>query len=956
MKSFIFGEGQAAKTPQELARMRAVAEALMRGTGSPRNVGEGLNALGSGLSAMITNMAADDAEQAGLQSATGAMTPIAAALSGPGAFPPAPGTPGGDPGGVPVAAAPQMDPASARVAQAHGAGPSMPGNMSAYADAIASIESAGSGDYAALGPLTKKGNRAYGRYQVMDFNVGPWTEAALGKRMSPQEFLSDPAAQDAVFNHRFGDYVSQYGPEGAASMWFTGRPHAPNAKDILGTSGAGYVGKFNRALQQRQARAPGPVQVASLDPSAGFPPRPPAPGSDVYGAVPAIDDRGEDQHAKFREWNPDPLGNEQANLQQIDPALQKVIARAKEIAGTDFVLGSGQRGEDMQKKALGWGWSGTMDSDHLGGGAADLWPLNDQQQVNFDRGQQDRITAAMKQAAQELGVDLEAGADWRNPDRPHFGMIGQTPLHNAPVPTPRPGGSAPNGQAAIAQALTPPAAAMPPAQAPAVNPQVAQALAPQGTQGRLPSQATPSLRPFRPGERRPNPDGSYSTEVSTTWQLPDGQWVNVPSLWMGRDGPIQFPANDEKNILGAMRDYESRSGAPVPRFASLQEAEAAARQRSADGGAGSAPPLPAPRTIPDAPMVASVPQQIQQQQPAPSVAQALMPPQQRPAPAGPMPEMAGNTTHIDTTRGPTMQQIMAAAANPWLNDSQRGLLNGLMQQQMAERDPLTAMQREKARLELEALRNPKPKMTDDISEYEYAKTQGYTGTLQDFMRDMKKAGATNVNVGGAERGYDKTVGEGYGKRFLDIQEQSQSATRALTALDVMEQAISDPGFYSGVGAGSVQTLKRLGASLGMDPEGISSMETFNAMSKQAALDAMGGSLGTGFSNADRDFVIDQVPNLGNTPQGNQQLVTIQRKLNQRKQQIASLAREYAGQNEGRIDAGFDDFLAKWAEANPLFPKVDKAPTDGMPKTGDVVDGYRYKGGDPADPNSWERAQ
>lgn len=35
------------------------------------------------------------------------------------------------------------------------------------------------------------------------------------------------------------------------------------------------------------------------------------------------------------------------------------------------------------------------------------------------------------------------------------------------------------------------------------------------------------LRPFTAGEKRPNADGSYSTEVSTTFQLPDGQWVNV---------------------------------------------------------------------------------------------------------------------------------------------------------------------------------------------------------------------------------------------------------------------------------------------------------------------------------------------------------------------------------------------------------------------------------------------
>lgn len=120
-----------------------------------------------------------------------------------------------------------------------------------YANAIASIESAGSGDYAALGPVTKKGNRAYGRYQVMDFNIGPWTEKYLGRRMTPEEFLSSPEAQDKVFAGEFGSYVQRYGnPQDAASAWFTGQPLSVggNRSDILGTTGNVYVDKFNRAL------------------------------------------------------------------------------------------------------------------------------------------------------------------------------------------------------------------------------------------------------------------------------------------------------------------------------------------------------------------------------------------------------------------------------------------------------------------------------------------------------------------------------------------------------------------------------------------------------------------------------------------------------------------------------------------------------------------------------------
>ncbi|TPN26630.1 hypothetical protein FKO01_25490 [Mesorhizobium sp. B2-3-3] len=125
------------------------------------------------------------------------------------------------------------------------------GGMSAYAAAIRSIESAGSGGYSALGPMLKNGNQALGAYQVMKSNLPSWSQDALGKTLSPSQFLSDPAAQDAIFQKQFGKYMSKYGnPQDAASAWFTGGPLSTSAgaKDVLGTTGSVYVDKFNAAV------------------------------------------------------------------------------------------------------------------------------------------------------------------------------------------------------------------------------------------------------------------------------------------------------------------------------------------------------------------------------------------------------------------------------------------------------------------------------------------------------------------------------------------------------------------------------------------------------------------------------------------------------------------------------------------------------------------------------------
>src|SRR5690606_571086 len=149
-------------------------------------------------------------------------------------------------GASPVAAtAPSepMDYASARVASAHG-------DPVAWRNAIASIESAGSGDYQAVGPRHPRLGRALGRYQVMEANVGPWTEKYLGRRLTPEEFLASPEAQDAVFDGEFGSYVERFGdPALAAQAWFAGPGGVgTNRQDSLGTSVPEYAQKFTTAL------------------------------------------------------------------------------------------------------------------------------------------------------------------------------------------------------------------------------------------------------------------------------------------------------------------------------------------------------------------------------------------------------------------------------------------------------------------------------------------------------------------------------------------------------------------------------------------------------------------------------------------------------------------------------------------------------------------------------------
>lgn len=150
------------------------------------------------------------------------------------------------------------------------------GGSSPYSSAIANIETGSfKQPYTALGPTVQSGDRAYGKYQVMGSNIGPWTREILGQEMTPEQFLASPDAQEKVFAGKFGQYVQKTGnPQDAASMWFTGRPAAEGAnrraRDVngnpLGITGREYVDKFSAGLGQggaQPAPTPQPQQGGS---------------------------------------------------------------------------------------------------------------------------------------------------------------------------------------------------------------------------------------------------------------------------------------------------------------------------------------------------------------------------------------------------------------------------------------------------------------------------------------------------------------------------------------------------------------------------------------------------------------------------------------------------------------------------------------------------------------------
>jgi len=219
------------------------------------------------------------------------------------------------------------------------------------------------------------------------------------------------------------------------------------------------------------------------------------------------------------------------------------------------------------------------------------------------------------------------------------------------------------------------------------------------------------------------------------------------------------------------------------------------------------------------------------------------------------------------------------------------------------------------------------KPTDAMRGYLFARQQGYTGTFMDYQQELRRAGATNVNIDRGETKYDEEMGKQLAQLNKEIIDGARDARRKLAVLDRMETIISDPNIYTGAGANLVLQAKRMAKAMGFDVGDLSGPEALTAISNQFALELRNPSGGAGMpgalSDKDREFLQQSVPGLERTPGGNRLIIDFMRRMAERSIQVDKLRRDYVRQHK-RLDEGFYDILAEWSAANPIFTQADEA--------------------------------
>jgi hypothetical protein len=176
----------------------------------------------------------------------------------------------------------------------------------------------------------------------------------------------------------------------------------------------------------------------------------------------------------------------------------------------------------------------------------------------------------------------------------------------------------------------------------------------------------------------------------------------------------------------------------------------------------------------------------------------------------------------------------------------------------------------------------------------------------------------------SEAAYENDLAKASATQYTGIQTAGVNAAKQIQTYGRIKNLLAgvDGGRLSPAGVEIASAANSLGIKI--DPN-LGNKQAAQALMNQIVLDANGGSLGPGVSNADVAFLAKAGPNLMQSADGRQKVLDFAVARAQRTQKVAQFARQWQSKG-GRLDKPdrngktFYDYMDAYAGANPLLPE------------------------------------
>jgi hypothetical protein len=201
-----------------------------------------------------------------------------------------------------------------------------------------------------------------------------------------------------------------------------------------------------------------------------------------------------------------------------------------------------------------------------------------------------------------------------------------------------------------------------------------------------------------------------------------------------------------------------------------------------------------------------------------------------------------------------------------------------------------------------------------------------TGPMKEYDLYRRQGGNLPFNEWAADNEQRKTAAAEEAKlgaqKYQSLVEAGTKAQVEIPQLEMLQEQMNDPNFFSGAGEKYNLLYKRLKAAVGIDPEAAVPQEYLRKATAANVLSSLGALKGLGqIRVAEINMAREAAASPENSIPANKLLVEISKRTHERNAQIAEMAQNYKEQN-GVLDAGFDKQVTAYYKAHPMFTDAE----------------------------------